>query len=129
MPECNKIYQWPLKTRNVHKIYQHLPLQDPTKFTQIWIFGLKIYHLATLPESRKLPRTGKIRVESSSLKLAANFCKSSSKLFFPVSKLDFLEVLLLSAATVLDVAAAAAVVVAVDVAAVALLDQSDQMSM
>jgi hypothetical protein len=25
-----------------------LPLQDPTKFTQIGIFGLKIYHLATL---------------------------------------------------------------------------------
>jgi hypothetical protein len=28
--------------------YQHLPLQDPPKFTQIGIFGLKIYHLATL---------------------------------------------------------------------------------
>jgi hypothetical protein len=33
---------------NVHKIYQHLPLQDPPKFTQIGIFGLKICHLATL---------------------------------------------------------------------------------
>jgi hypothetical protein len=32
----------------VHKIYQHLPLQDPPKFTQIWIFGLKANHLATL---------------------------------------------------------------------------------
>jgi hypothetical protein len=32
-----------------NKIYQHLPLQDPTKFTQIWIFGLKyMFHLATL---------------------------------------------------------------------------------
>jgi hypothetical protein len=30
------------------KIYQHLLLQDPRKFTQIGIFGLKIYHLATL---------------------------------------------------------------------------------
>jgi hypothetical protein len=30
------------------KIYQPLPLQDPPKFTQILIFGLKIYHLATL---------------------------------------------------------------------------------
>jgi hypothetical protein len=30
------------------KIYQHLPLQDPPKFTQIWIFGLKTNHLATL---------------------------------------------------------------------------------
>jgi hypothetical protein len=45
---------------NVHKIdrksdqvaikyvYQHLPIQDPPKFTQIWIFGLKTNHLATL---------------------------------------------------------------------------------
>jgi hypothetical protein len=33
---------------NGRKIYQHLPLQDPPKFIQIWIFGLKINHLATL---------------------------------------------------------------------------------
>jgi hypothetical protein len=29
-------------------LYPRLPLQDPPKFTRIWIFGLKIYHLATL---------------------------------------------------------------------------------
>jgi hypothetical protein len=29
-------------------MYQHIPLQDPPKFTQIGIFGLKIYNLATL---------------------------------------------------------------------------------
>jgi hypothetical protein len=29
------------------KIYQHLPLQDPPKITQILIFGLKMYRLAT----------------------------------------------------------------------------------
>jgi hypothetical protein len=29
---------------------KHLPLQDPQKFTQIGIFGLKMYHLATLLE-------------------------------------------------------------------------------
>jgi hypothetical protein len=29
-------------------IYQHLPLQATPKFTQIDIFGLKIYHLANL---------------------------------------------------------------------------------
>jgi IS5 family transposase len=29
-------------------MYQHLPLQDRPKFTQIWTFGLKICHLATL---------------------------------------------------------------------------------
>jgi hypothetical protein len=31
-----------------HKTYPHLLLNDPTKFTQIGRFGLKIYHLATL---------------------------------------------------------------------------------
>jgi hypothetical protein len=29
-------------------IHLHLPLQDPPKFIQIWMFCLKIYHLATL---------------------------------------------------------------------------------
>jgi hypothetical protein len=33
---------------SVHEIYQHLPLQDPPKFPQIRIFGLKTNHLATL---------------------------------------------------------------------------------
>jgi hypothetical protein len=33
---------------NGHKIYQHRLLQEPSKFTQIGIFGLKIWHLATL---------------------------------------------------------------------------------
>jgi hypothetical protein len=33
---------------NVHKIYQHLPLQGSPKFTQIRIVGLKKCHLATL---------------------------------------------------------------------------------
>jgi hypothetical protein len=42
MPNGRKI------EKNGHKIYQHLPLQDPPKFTQIGIFGLKICHLATL---------------------------------------------------------------------------------
>jgi hypothetical protein len=34
--------------RNVNKIYQHLSLQDASKIPQNGIFGLKIYHLATL---------------------------------------------------------------------------------
>jgi hypothetical protein len=38
----------PLNGPSVHKIYQHLPLQDPPKFSQISIFGLKTNHLATL---------------------------------------------------------------------------------
>jgi hypothetical protein len=34
---------------NDHELYQHLLLRDPPKFTQIWIFGLKIYyHVANL---------------------------------------------------------------------------------
>jgi hypothetical protein len=33
---------------NVHIISQHLPLQDPPKFTQLGIMGLKMCHLATL---------------------------------------------------------------------------------
>jgi hypothetical protein len=41
----NKLPQY---RQNGHIIYQHRPLQDPPKFTQIWIFGLKICHLATL---------------------------------------------------------------------------------
>jgi hypothetical protein len=37
---------------NGRLIWQHLPFQDPPKFTQIGIFGLKICHLATLVVSR-----------------------------------------------------------------------------
>jgi hypothetical protein len=33
--------------------YQHLPLQEFPKFTQIWIFGLKIYHMAALLSGRR----------------------------------------------------------------------------
>jgi hypothetical protein len=31
----------PFNIPNFHKIYQHLALQDPPKFMQIWILGLK----------------------------------------------------------------------------------------
>jgi hypothetical protein len=40
--------KWQKDRPNGRKIYQHLPLKDPTKFTQIGKFGLKICHLATL---------------------------------------------------------------------------------
>jgi hypothetical protein len=51
-----KYTEWPQNIPNSRKIdkmainvlYQHLPLQDPPKFTQIGIFGLKKCHLATL---------------------------------------------------------------------------------
>jgi hypothetical protein len=51
-----KYTKCPLNRPNVHKIYQHLLLQFPPQFTQIYIFGLKINHLATLPPFRQLAR-------------------------------------------------------------------------
>jgi hypothetical protein len=55
----HKIYQsaikhtkWPENGPNGYKIYLYLPLQDPLKFTQFGIFGLKICHLATLAQRR-----------------------------------------------------------------------------
>jgi hypothetical protein len=35
------------------KIYRHLPLKGPPKFTQNGIFGLKLNHLATLADIRE----------------------------------------------------------------------------
>jgi hypothetical protein len=43
-----KYTKWPWNIPNGREIYQHLSLHHPPKFTQIWNFGLKIYHLATL---------------------------------------------------------------------------------
>jgi hypothetical protein len=55
IPNYHKLYQMSMKYNkrpqngpSVHEIYQHLILQDPPKFPQIWIFGLKTNHLATL---------------------------------------------------------------------------------
>jgi hypothetical protein len=45
---ATKFTEWLQNISNGRKIYQHLQLQDPPKFTQIGIFGLKVYHLATL---------------------------------------------------------------------------------
>jgi hypothetical protein len=42
IPNYHKMYQMAIK------IFQPFPIQGPPKFTQIWIFCLKIYHLATL---------------------------------------------------------------------------------
>jgi hypothetical protein len=38
---------------SIRYTYHHFPLQDPPKFTQIWILGLKTNYLATLPKRRK----------------------------------------------------------------------------
>jgi hypothetical protein len=42
---CTK---WPKYIPNGNRIYQPFPFQDPSKFTQIGTFGLKMYHLAPL---------------------------------------------------------------------------------
>jgi hypothetical protein len=36
------------------KYTHHFPFQGPTKFTQIWIFGLKTNHLAALLSGKKV---------------------------------------------------------------------------
>jgi hypothetical protein len=52
---CKNRYKNIQNRPNSYTIYQHLPLQDPPKFTEIGIFGLKIYHLATLAASGTRP--------------------------------------------------------------------------
>jgi hypothetical protein len=51
-----KYTKWPKYIPIGHKIYQHFPVRGPTKFTQIWIFGLKIYNLATLARIEAEPK-------------------------------------------------------------------------
>jgi hypothetical protein len=62
IPNYRELYQMSIEYNkrphngpSVHKIYQHLPLQDPPKFSQIWIFGSKTNHLATLHLRPGLP--------------------------------------------------------------------------
>jgi DNA modification methylase len=50
-----KYAKWPQNRPSGRKVYQLLPWQVPPKFTQIWIFGLKICHLATLLWNKKNP--------------------------------------------------------------------------
>jgi hypothetical protein len=52
--------KWLSNITNGHKINQHCPFQGPPIQTQIGIFGLKIYHLATLNvrrEQKMLPKS------------------------------------------------------------------------
>jgi hypothetical protein len=55
---------------SIKYIYQHVPLQDPPKFNQIWILVLKINHLATLLGSRRRNRK----------KLSASFLKKKKRI-------------------------------------------------
>jgi hypothetical protein len=51
LPNCHNIYQITIICRyiqNGQRIYKLFSWHGPPKFTQIWIFGLKTCHLATL---------------------------------------------------------------------------------
>jgi hypothetical protein len=59
---------------NCHRAYQPFQFQGPRKFTQIGIFGLKIYHLATLIPDRK-----KAEIKSKCISLTQRFlCRKKS---------------------------------------------------
>jgi hypothetical protein len=45
---AKKYTKWSENWTNCLKIFQHLPLFDPPKFTQIGSLGLKLYHLVIL---------------------------------------------------------------------------------
>jgi hypothetical protein len=55
IPKRGEIYQmttkftkWPQNTPNDHNIYHCFPFQGPLKCTRIGIFGIQLFHLATL---------------------------------------------------------------------------------
>jgi hypothetical protein len=41
-----------IKIPNGYKIYEHFPFQGLPKYPQIGVFGMQIYHLATLHPSQ-----------------------------------------------------------------------------
>jgi hypothetical protein len=70
-----KYFQLPENRPNGYKIYQDFLLQDPQKFTQIGIFGLKTNHLATLIRN---PRKGQLwHSQITSLKEKIGFTQDS----------------------------------------------------
>jgi hypothetical protein len=48
LPNGHKMYQMAVLYSKWTRIYQPLSIRRPRKITQIWIFGLKRNHLATL---------------------------------------------------------------------------------
>jgi hypothetical protein len=61
VPNEHKLYQmaitYPKCLTNIPNgqyKHKHFPIKGPQKLTQIWIFGLKINHLATLIPTAKL---------------------------------------------------------------------------
>jgi hypothetical protein len=52
IPNGHKIYQMAIKYSKGQKIIDnYIPFQGPQKCTQVGIFGMKVYHLATLDRS------------------------------------------------------------------------------
>jgi hypothetical protein len=64
---------------NGHKIYQHFPFQGPPKYTQIEIFGLKIYHLATLGTRRADVNGNEVRWQTENIHKAIVCCVHRSR--------------------------------------------------
>jgi hypothetical protein len=52
IPNDLKITKWPQNITKGHNVYQHIPFQGPHKYTNIGVFGMKIYNLATLPQTQ-----------------------------------------------------------------------------
>jgi hypothetical protein len=55
-----KYTKWTQNRPNGHKIYKYLPLQVPTKFIQIRVFGLKIYMPSCNPGRKKQNQAQKL---------------------------------------------------------------------
>jgi hypothetical protein len=75
VPKRKKMYRFATKLPNgrnryipnVLRIYQPFPFQGPPKFTPIGIFGLKIYHLATLVSAKQKQKTDCVTPKKDSL--------------------------------------------------------------
>jgi hypothetical protein len=86
IPNYHELYQMSIKYnkrpyngQRVNRICHHLPLQDPPKFTQIWIFGLKTNHLATLLPIQEIGE--KIQEKKMIWKILAKLCENQNATF------------------------------------------------
>jgi hypothetical protein len=81
-----KYAKWPKNIPKGHRTYQHFPWQDPPKFTQVGIFGLKINHLATLLPSQfqlKIPIFIRRKVGATYLHLLERFEHATPMFSYP----------------------------------------------
>jgi hypothetical protein len=59
IPNGHEIHKNDVSIPNGHEILQHFSFQGTPKFTQLGIFGMKIYHLATLVPNLTVTHTHK----------------------------------------------------------------------